>query len=528
MPDKMHQFYRKFFSAVILTFSIGLSTVYAQTSLQMKEVLTQFTQYASHVDKDWHVPGMAIAIVQGNNIIYTRGFGERNTHDDSVTGKTIFDIASLTKSFTAVLLAMQIDQGKYRWSTKVITLDPSFKLYSPKATKSFEVRDLIAHDSGLPANALDALGNFGYSIKDTLKALQFVKPVSPFRKTFAYQDIFLEVAKKILEKFSGQRYASMLHTDIFKPLGMQNSYVRTQAILNKIKNKAQPFLYYAGKNYPYAKTSPYLSKQWALAPGVAGGGIQSCADDIAKWLLFNINHGRILHQQLVSRKNMQFIQTIQTPISYSSHGKVVLGYGEGWFINNKEYAPDTLLYHPGGGTGMHAFMAFIPQAKLGIVVLTNQYTNKVPTILYRKFFNVLLNKRHTKDWNAIYLKQRSVTIEQEKKAQLHVSCAQDRKIPLSYYIGSYYNAVYGKLNLEKSNHHLLLSIGPQGVTWVLTPCTINTFKAYWPNPNGMNVPMLAPTQNNVYFRLGKKNKVKLMIIPFLNEDGMGIFRKLTN
>jgi hypothetical protein len=78
-----------------------------------KETLEEFSNYAEEVRKDWHVPGMAIALVQDGEIIYAQGFGKRNIKDDPVTESTIFDIASITKSFTATLLAMQIDEGKY-------------------------------------------------------------------------------------------------------------------------------------------------------------------------------------------------------------------------------------------------------------------------------------------------------------------------------------------------------------------------------------------------------------------------------
>ena len=289
--------------------------------------LNNFTHDTIKIMADWHVPGMAIAIVDNDKIIYAKGFGKRNELGDFVTPDTIFDIASLTKSFTAALIALQVDQGKYGWDTKVSQLFPDFKLYDPKATQEFVVEDLIAHHSGLPEEALDALGNFGYSTDHTIYALRFVRPVAPFKTVFAYQDVFLEVAKKIIEKYSDSNYAENLHERIFKPLDMNHSYVRTETVLNKINNVAQPFLYYSGKIYPYPSNYPYLSAMWALQTGIAGGGIQSSAVDIAKWLIFNMNNGTVKNNSLISEKSMRLIHSPQTVITSNN------SYGEGWYIN---------------------------------------------------------------------------------------------------------------------------------------------------------------------------------------------------
>ena len=148
--------------------------------------------------------------MKNDQIIYVKGFGERNADGMLVTPDTIFDIASLTKSFTAALLAMQIDEGKYSWNTKVLKLYPNFKLYDTNATKEFEVRDLLAHDSGLPAESTDDLGNFGFSTDHAIYALRFIQPVATFRTTFAYEDIFPVLAKEIIQKYSGKSYAENL------------------------------------------------------------------------------------------------------------------------------------------------------------------------------------------------------------------------------------------------------------------------------------------------------------------------------
>jgi len=496
-----------------------------RSEISMEETLVHFTNYAEQIRKDWKIPGMAIAIVKNEKIIYAKGFGERTTQNAPVTPHTIFDIASLTKSFTAALLAVQIDEGKYSWSTNVSKVYPKFELYDHNVTKEFEVRDLIAHNSGLPADAEGALGNFGYSIEHTIYALRYIKPVTSFRKSFAYQGIFLEVAKEIIQNVSNESYTDNLRKKIFDPLQMNNSYLRTEQGLNKLNDVAQPFLYYEHKNYAYPKDFPYLSQTWALKPGVAGGGIKSSALDMGKWLIFNMNNGAIGNTQLISAKNMNFIHSLQTVIKTSKNGDIEQAYGEGWFIDKQEYKPYTVLYHPGGGTGMHALMAYIPEEKIGIVILTNQYSNKVPEALYKRLFDLYFNKTVMKDWSKIYLQEREKMVADEELASKTDECQRIKNLNLKKYVGAYYNPVYKKLVITKQGDYLSLSIGPLPILWELTPCKDNIFQAYWPNPGGMDIPMLSRGQNLVKFLEGKNKEIHKMIIPFLNDDGCGVFVK---
>ncbi len=523
--------YRPIGIKVLASLTIGLlasSICFATTAMSTQPVaqktLDNFTHYAIQVQQQWQVPGMAIAIAKGDRIIYAKGFGQRNSQGAPVTANTIFSIASMTKSFTAALLAQQIDAKKYNWDTKVTQLYPAFKLYSAKTTEAFTVRDLIAHNSGLPAEAENALANFGYSSDHTIAALRFIKPVTPFRKTFAYQDIFLEIAKKIIEKYSGASYATTLHQQLFTPLQMNHSYVRTEEQLKTLPNVAQPFVYYAGKVYPYPQDFPYLAKMWALAPGAASGGIKSTAIDMARWLIFNMNNGKIGNRQLISKKNMRFIHTPQTIIKTTQGGNIAQAYAEGWFYDNQSYQPYTVLYHPGGETGMHGLMAYIPQKKIAIVILTNQYTNKVPEALYRRFFDLYLDKKPLKDWSRIYLQQRAKALAAAMQTKTAI-CHHGQNDNLNKYVGTYYNPVYGNLLLSKQNGQLALTIGPQKITWQLTPCQHNTLKAYWPNPSNMPIPMLSSGADLITFTTDRNNRVNTMTIPFLNDDGSATFIK---
>jgi hypothetical protein len=91
------------------------------------------------------------------------------------------------------------------------------------------------------------------------------------------------------------------------------------------------------------------------------------------------------------------------------------------------------------------------------------------------------------------------------------------------YLGNYYNQVYGMLNIRKENNQTYLYIGPQGIKWQLNACKKNTLRAKWPDPNGLNLPMLMPGDDLIKFKKDSQEEINTMIIPFLNGDGNGVF-----
>lgn len=489
---------------------------------QLEKIFVDFTQYAKQARKDWQVPGVAIAIVKDNKIIYAKGFGVRNSKGELVTPETIFNTASLTKSFTAALLAKQIEEGKYSWDTKVQQLYPDFKLYDPKATQEFAIKDLVAHNSGLPDHALQNLSDFGYDQDYMLHALRFVKPEAPFRKKYAYQNIFLAVAQKIIEKTSGINYTANLHEKLFKPLSMQNSYTWLEDT-SKLDSVAQPYFYDHGKVTAIPANWLYW-QMWAIAPWVAAGGIMSSAIDIAKWLIFHMNNGAVNGKQLIEVANMNFMHAPYTRIKTATNGAIKEAYGEGWFINTQQYAPYTTLDHPGDCDGVNALMKYIPEAKIGIVFLTNQSSNLMLEALANRFFALYFNQP-LKDWSKIELIKRK---QNERKMLSAIPKCKPVKVKnLDQYVGTYNNEVYGDVIVAKNGDHLMLTIGPKKIKWSLMPCKKNIFKAYWQNFSNLDIPIFFGKDKLIKFIPNSKaaNTISKMQVNYLNGDGSGVFIK---
>src|SRR5258708_3972986 len=168
---------------------------------RVRAVLPDIEAYVAAGMKTFDSPGLALGIVAGDRLIYSKGFGVRSKTDGvPVDTRAVFKIGSTTKAFLATTMAVMVDRGKFRWDDRVVDLDTGFQLMAPWATREFRVFDLLAQRSGLPPYANDALGLFGVSEAKLIRSLRYIEPVSSFRSTFAYTNITHLLAGRMVAK----------------------------------------------------------------------------------------------------------------------------------------------------------------------------------------------------------------------------------------------------------------------------------------------------------------------------------------
>jgi CubicO group peptidase (beta-lactamase class C family) len=152
----------------------------------LQKILAAFEKYAEEARKAWQVPGLAIAVVQGDQVVYAKGFGVKELGKaDPVQEETLFQIGSTSKAFTATLLGMLVDEKKFGWQDQVVDLFADFQMYDPWVTREFLVEDMMAQRSGLPSHAGDLQSILGFGRQHIIRTLRYFKPVSSFRSQFA-------------------------------------------------------------------------------------------------------------------------------------------------------------------------------------------------------------------------------------------------------------------------------------------------------------------------------------------------------
>jgi CubicO group peptidase (beta-lactamase class C family) len=175
----------------------------AQTSLDQK--LATVDAYANRVMDTWGGPGMAIAVVKDDKVVFAKGYGVRELgKPDKVDENTLFAIASNTKAFTAASLAILVDEGRINWDDKVTKYLPDFRMYDPWVTSQITIRDIVSHRSGLDTFSGDLLWyDTTYPTDEIIRRVRYLKPVSDFRTRYGYQNLMFITAGRVVEKCPG-------------------------------------------------------------------------------------------------------------------------------------------------------------------------------------------------------------------------------------------------------------------------------------------------------------------------------------
>lgn len=224
---------------------------------------------------------MAIAIVKNDEVIYAKGFGvKRVGGTEPVDADTVFEIGSTSKAFTAAVVALRVDDGKVGWSDRVIHHLPAFEMRDPWVTREFQVADLMAQHSGMPAYAGDGMVFLGFPADYIVAHMKHLDPVTSFRSEFAYVNNLFLVAGDLARATSGKTWAENVQQRVFDPLGMRSSSSGQEAF-KAAGNVAAPHKVVGGSVTAFAGDAPQLA--WAYTYGPAGG-INSTARDMAQWL----------------------------------------------------------------------------------------------------------------------------------------------------------------------------------------------------------------------------------------------------
>lgn len=493
------------FSALIVV----SNSLFAQKEQQ--KTLKALDEYYSKALTDWEVPGMAIAIVKDDSVIFEKGFGVREIgKTDKVDANTLFAIASNTKAFTAAALAILVDEGKIKWDDKVIKYLPWFQLYDPYVTYNMTIRDLLCHRSGLATFSGDLLW-FGtnYSREEVIRRARFLKPVYGFREKYGYSNIMFLTAGEIVQVVSGKTWDKFVTEKIFKPLKMNRTNSSTKDLIG-LDNVAQCHTDFEGKTIEI----PYLN--WDnIAPA---GAINSSVDDISKWLKLQLNNGKYGNTQIFSTDRSREMWSPNTNQGISSYSEKLFptihfkAYAMGWGVF--DYLGRKIVSHSGGYDGMISYTCLVPEENLGFVILTNKNSSLFNPLVY-KTLDLFLGGKNT-DWSAMMLENNKKQMEMDKKSQMEEEQKRVKDshptLELKDYAGLYGGDLYGnaKVTLDNGELKLIFAPAPQ-FNSILKHWQYDTFSIQFPE-----FPSLP--KGKVTFVINALGKVEEMRIDVPNPD----------
>lgn len=298
----------------------------------------------------YKIPGLSLGVLKDGKLVYTHGFGLRDVAKKlPATPETLYCIGSSTKAFTATAVLMAVDAGKVKLTERPVTYLPYFKLRDPETNAKLTVSDLLCHSSGLPRTDFLMLAGEGtLSRKELIQAVGTAKPTAKLGEKFQYQNLMFAAAGELAATAFGLPYEQVIEQKIFAPLGMTRS---TLSVAKALADKDHATGYDPTSQQPL----PWRDIS-ATAPA---GAINSSVVDMAKWVEAMLNEAKPL----------------LTPESYTAMTQKhiamspTVGYGYGWFLD--KWKGISVVEHGGNIDGFNAEVAFVPEKKWGLVMLSN-------------------------------------------------------------------------------------------------------------------------------------------------------------
>lgn len=492
--------------ALLISFQF-VNAQYATKPLDLKKLDAYFEKAL----KDWNVPGMGIAIIENDSVVFAKGYGVTDvTTSEKVNENSLFCIASNSKAFTAASIGTLVDKKKLKWDSKVTEFLPWFESYSPYVTEQFTVRDLLCHHSGLETFSGDLIWYASnYSREDVVKRSKYLKPIYGFRSHFGYSNIHYSAAGLVVEKITGKTWEQYVKENFLLPLGMNRTLTSISQI-SSTTNVAKPHNNVDGKLIKI----PFVN--WDnIAPA---GALISSVSDMSKWLRLQINEGVWNKDTLLSKSVINEMWSMQTPEGVRTESfknmqlKHFVGYGLGWGV--MDYKGYKVVSHSGGYDGMISQTAFVPELKYGFVILTNS-NNYLPAALFNQLLDEYIYTEE-KDWSAKYLdfvaKRKQIDKETKTKEEAARNKNSKPTLALTDYVGTYTGTMYGDAQVYLENGKLKIKFAPTSLfegeltQWQYDVFTIKLIK----------VPSLP--EGKVQFLLNDKGKVSQMKVDIPNPD----------
>jgi len=447
-----------------------------------------FEQRVEQLRKQFGVPGVSIAIVEDGKVTLAKGWGVRDiTTNQPVDADTIFFTGSTGKAFTNAALATLVDEGKLKWDDKVIDHMPDFRMWDPWVTREMTIRDLLVHRSGLGLGEGDLLflPNSTLSRKETVRRIRYLKPATSFRSGYAYDNILYMAAGQLIEEVSGETWETYIHDHVFGPLGMNHS-TDSDAEYQANPDHARPHSRSGGAIHGLGTQTPLDDTATIAQNAAPAGGLAISANDMSRWLLTQLGHGKIpgSDKRLFSdeQSTQMWTGVVPTPIRQfpAQFGATQAHFNEyalGWDIS--DYRGAKVVGHDGAVLGSQATIALLPDNNVGIFIAANSEDGEIILGLRDELLDYYLGAPRSNwpekfhEWKIGRLNQaaKQVQTAEAKPAQIGPS------LPLDHYAGDYTDPWYGTIKVRQSGQGLTIDFPhSSGMEGPLTHYQYDTFK----------------------------------------------------
>ncbi|MFD9304881.1 serine hydrolase [Streptomyces sp. NPDC060048] len=420
---------------------------------RVEEAVRRLDRTVADMMRSTGVPGVSVAVVHDDEVVYLKGFGLRRVGEKETVGPdTVFQIASLSKPVSSTVVAGVLKEPADFDRRAELS---GFALRDPWVTEHVSTADLLSHRSGLPDHAGDLLEDLGYDQAYILDHLR-LEPLTAFRASYAYTNFGFTAAAEAVAKARGTSWQKLADDTLFKPAGMMRTSTEFSAFDTAPDHAATHV------RNPDGTWSPrFVRDPDAQAPA---GGVSSTAGDMARWMRLQLGDGmldgkRIVPADTLARTHVPEI--VSQPVNAT--GKTDF-YALGWNVSYDDAGRVRLSHSGAFDLGANTNVTMLPLEKLGIVVLTNGAPVGVADAVALDFFDFAEHGTTTTDWlplvAALYAQLDGAGRSSTDYA--HPPAAAKAAQADSAYTGTYDNPYYGRATVtaDPDGAGLTLSLGP--------------------------------------------------------------------
>lgn len=476
--------------------------------------LAAFDAYVARAVTDWNVPGLSIAVVKDDRVVFLKGYGQRSLEGrDAVGPDTLFAIGSTTKAMTATAVGMLVDEGRLGWDDPVIRHLPGLRLSDPYVTRELTVRDLLTHRAGVP-NTDYLWYRSGLTPAEVLDRLAFAPRESSLRSRFRYQNVMYHAAGELIAAVSGRPWADFVSERLFTPLGMS----RTAATFARAESQSD-----VAAPHAEVRGEARAIRNAPVDAIPSAGAVWSSATDMAAWMRFLLGDGRAGDKRLLSEASLGELFTPQTtirPEDFYPTSRLTrphfTTYGLGWF--QQDYAGRRLDFHTGSIDGMVAICGLVRDERLGVFVLANLDHAELRHALMLRVLD-LFGAGSGRDWStelrALYAERRKKADAEQAELEARRRAGTQPRRELDAYAGSYADPLFGRLEVSARDGELRLRLSAE-LTGRLVHWHYDTFRVAW------DMEWLDPAF--VRFELDSLGEPARLLLGGLDEDDDALLR----
>jgi len=449
-----------------------LSTLFASLALAQQPLQqAQVEAIAQRAFAAFQPKGMALAVVQDGKLLQELGLGERRA-GSPVTARTLFNIASCSKAFTATLVAQLVREGKLGWNDRVVDRVPEFRMADPWITAHMTIADLLSHRCGLVTFEGDLLWyDSDYDDAQVLARIEKLPITQRFREQFGYQNLMYLVAGIALQRATGSAWEDLVEARILKPLGMQDS----RACAQRLPADAE-------RAFPHIDGHEVPDHEFVACKPAAA--IYSSVHDLSLWIEYLLAGGK--QDGVVDEAMLSELWRPHVAMGAGTGSKPgdMRGYGMGWFLSLQD--GKKLVEHDGGMPGFLSKVSLLPADKFGFVVLNNANDG----VLNEAIKAALLAAHAGGDADAVIDRFAKIGERVQARADAAVQKREAARItgtqpslPLAAYAGRYEDAVYGpaEVRLDGEQLHIVLLPGKRRLFGALSHWHQDVFRVDFPD-----------------------------------------------